>query len=66
MEIKLSETSPKYTSLDQASRYCGLSVSTLERRIKSRQLDVFQVGRRKLVELRAVDRMVQSGRVAVA
>jgi hypothetical protein len=59
-------TTQKFATLDGAARFAGVSVRSLERRIKSHQLEVFHVGRRRLVELDQVEKLVRSGRAAVA
>jgi hypothetical protein len=57
---------PKYTTLDVAAARVGLSVCNLEIRIARGQLAVFKMGRRRLVLVEDLDRMVESGRVALA
>ncbi len=46
-----SSPAQKYAPLAAAARFAGLSIKTLERRIRMRQLEVYHVGKRRLVEL---------------
>ncbi len=62
----LAAPAQKYCPLDAAARFAGLSVKTLERRIAAGSLEVYHVGRRRLVELDQVEKLVRSGRAAAA
>lgn len=57
---------PKYTTLGVAASHVGLSIRNLERRIARGQLTLYRVGRRRLVRVEDLERMVESGLVAPA
>ena len=49
-----------YFNYSQASRYTGLSIATLRRRVKENKLKVIRNGVRILIEIDAIDAMLHA------
>lgn len=58
-----TEASPRYLTYSEAMRFSSLSVSTLQRLIREKKLSAAKIGRRVLIDLNDLNRLIADSAV---